>query len=63
MITDWKDKHVLVSDPRPRKRLCHCRKCQIESEFDIGLIWEQRGQRWFKIGSIEPVKRNMKEGK
>jgi hypothetical protein len=63
MVGNWRDKYVIKANLAPRKSFCHCRKCQIESEFDIGLIWEQRGQRWFKIGSIEPVKRNVKAGK
>jgi hypothetical protein len=59
----WQDKYIIKSVPYRRRCFCHCGKCQINSEHNIGFIWEQRGERWFKVGSIEPIKRYQKEGK
>ena len=56
----WRDKYKITDSPGSRKCYCHCRKCQLGSEYGIGIIWEQRGERWFKLGPIEPVDRYAK---
>ncbi len=59
-MANWKDKYKIESSPYLRLCHCHCVKCQKGSEYGIGIIWEQRGERWFKLGPIEPVERYAK---